>query len=193
MTGDQLLDHASEPARIDGGGIELPKGVRAVRQTDQDHRQVRVLRVSTLAIGQPIEQRRQLADDLGVEVGEPPAQLWSAQRGDADFGEQHAAHAIGGQLDEEEVETARQRALRVEHVELGAQRRAEVLDDLIDGGDQEVLLRVEVVVDEACRQPRFLCNALHRRFGDAVLQDRGAQAVDDLAAARSGETPASHR
>ena len=193
MTGDQLLDHAAEPARIDGGGIELPKGVRPVRKTDQDHRQVGVVRVATLAIGQPIEQRRQLGDDLGVEIGEAPAQLRSAQRCDADLGEQHAAHAIGGQLDEEEVETASERPFGIEDVELGAQRGPEILDDLIDGGDQEVFLRLEVVVHEPRRKPGFLRDALHRRLGEAVLEDRGAQTVDDLAAARSGETPASHK
>ena len=193
MTGDQLLDHAAKPARIDGGGIELPEGVRPVRKRDQDHRQVGVLRVTTLAIGQPIEQRRQLGDDLGVEIGEAPAQLRTAQRRDGDLGEQHAARTIGRQLDEQEVEAARQGALRIEHVELGAQRRPEILDDLIDGRDQQVFLRLEVVVHEPCGNARLFGDALHRGVGQTVLQDGGAETVDDLTAARSGEAPASHR
>jgi hypothetical protein len=193
MTGDQLLDHAAEPARIDRGGIELPEDIRPETQTDQDHRQVGVLRVPTLAVGQAVEQGGELGDDLGVEIGEPPAELRTAERGHADLGEQHAARAVGRQLDEEEIEPARQRALGIEHVELGAERRADLLDDLVDGRDQKVFLGLEVVVHEPGRQTRRLGNALDGRIGESVLQDRGAQTVDDLAAARSGETPASHK
>ena len=193
MTGDQLLDHAAEPARIDGGGIELPEGVRPERETDQHQRQVGVFGVATLAIGQPIEQRRQLRHDLAVEIGEAPAQLRAAQRRDADLGEQHAARAVGGQLDEEEVEPAGECALGIEHVELGAQRRPHLFDHLIDRRDQEVLLGLEVVVHEPRRQTGFLGDALDGRVGQAVLQDRSAETVDDLTAARSGQAPASHR
>ena len=70
---------------------------------------------------------------------------------------------------------------------------AQVLDDLIDGRDQQVFLRDEVVVDEARGQAGFGGDALHRGLGDAVLQDGGAQTFDDLTAAWSGETRASHR
>jgi hypothetical protein len=149
--------------------------------------------VSALAVGQSAEQRRQLGDDLGVQVGEAAAQLRTAERGDADLGEEYAALTVGWQLDEEEVETAGERALGIEHVEQGPERRPLILDDLFDGRDQEVFLRLEVVVHEARRQTGFFRDPLDRRLGDAVLEDRRAQAVDDLAAARPGETPASHK
>lgn len=146
-----------------------------------------------LAVGQSVEQRRQLGDDLGVQIGEAAPQLRATERRHADLGEQHAAVTVGGQLDEEEVETAGERALGIEHVELGAERRPQILDDLIDGRDQQVFLRLEIVVHETRRQAGFLRDALDGGLGDAVLQDGGAQAIDDLAAARSRETPASHK
>jgi hypothetical protein len=149
--------------------------------------------VTTLAVGQAIQHRRELADDFGVEIREAAAELRAAERGNADLREKHAARTVGGQLDEEEVETAGQRALGIQHVELGAKRRPQILDDLVDGRDQQVFLRLEVVVHQPGRQAGFLGDALHRGFGDAVLQDRRAQAVDDLAAPRSSETPASHK
>jgi len=119
--------------------------------------------------------------------------LRAAERRDLDLGEEHAAVAVGGELDEEEIEAARQGALGIEDVELGAERRAEVLDDLLDGRDQQVFLRDEVVVHEAGGDVGLGRGALHRRLGDAVLQDRGAEALDDLPAARSRETGSSHR
>lgn len=193
MTSDQLFDHASEPARIDRGGIELPGGVRPEQQTDEQHGEIGVLRVASLAIGKPIEQRGELRDDLGVQRREALAQLRAAERGDANLGEQHAAVAIGGELDEQEVETARERVLGIEDGELGTERAPQILDDLIDGRDQQVFLGDEVVVDETRRQIGLGGDALHRGFGDAVLEDRGAQSFDDLSAARAGETRASHR
>lgn len=140
-----------------------------------------------------VEERRELRDDLLVEGCQTLAQLRAAKRRDADLGQQHAAVAVGGILDEEEVEPAPEGALGVEHVELGAERGAGVLDDLIDGRDQEVFFRDEVVVHEPGRKVRFGGDALDRRVGDPVLQDGRAQTLDDLAAARSGETRSSHR
>jgi len=193
MTCDQLLHHAAEPARVDRSGIKLPGGVGAEQQANEHRCEVGVVGVATLTIGHPIEQSGELAHDLVVEVGEPPAELGPAQGGDADLGEEDAALAIGRKLDEQEVEAADERALGVEHVELGAERRSEVLDDLLDGGDQQVFLGDEVVVHEAGREIRLGGDALDRCLRDPVLQDRGSEAVDDLAAARPRETRSSHR
>lgn len=121
------------------------------------------------------------------------AQLRAAERRDTDLREQHAAVAIGGVFDEEEVQPTRQRALRVEDVELGPERRAGVLDDLIDGRDQEILFRHEVVVHEAGGEIRLGRDALDGGVGDAVLQNGGTQALDDLTPTRTRETRPSHR
>ena len=193
MTCDQLLDHAAEPAWVDGCGIELPMRVRPEEQADQHQGQIGIFGVTTATIGQPVEQTGQLGHDLGVQSGEAAAQLRAAERGDADLGEQYAAVAVGGELDEQEVEPALEGALRIQDVELGAQRRPQIFDHLVDGGDQQVSLGDEVVVHQAGGQARLGGDALHRGAGDAVLQDRRPQAVDDLTAARSGETRASHR
>lgn len=178
---------------MDRGGIELPGGIRPEQQTGEDGRQLGVLGAAAAAVGQAIEHRRQLADDLGVERGDALAQLGPPERGDADLGEEHAARALGRELDEEEVEAAGERALGVEYVQLRFERGAQVLDHLIDGGDQEVFLGLEVMVHEPRREARRGRDALDGRVGDAVLQDRGAQTVDDLTAPRSREARPSHR
>ena len=192
MTCDQLFDHASEPARIDRGGIELPGGVRPEQQTNQHHGEIGVLGVAPLTIGQPVEHGGQLRDDLGVQRREAAAQLRPAERRDADLGEQYAARAVGRQLDEEEVETAGERTLGVEDVELGPERRAQILDHLVDSRDQEIFLGHEVMVHQAGGEIGFGGDALHGGFRDAVLEDGGAQSFDDLDAARSGQARASH-
>ena len=193
MACNQILDHAAKTARVDGGGVELPGDVRPGQQTEQQHCEVGVLGVPALTLRQTVEHARDLGHDLGVELGETFAELWPPNRGDADLGEEDAAIAIGGKLDEEEVEPAREGALGVEHVELGAQRNAELGDHLIDGRDQQVFLRDEVVVHEAGGQIRFRGDALDGRFGDAVLENGGAQTFDDLAAARTRQTLPSHK
>jgi len=76
--------------------------------------------VPSLTIGKAVEHCSDLGDDLGVERGEALAELRPPYRGDADLCEQDAPVAIGGKLDEEEVETAGERTLGIEHVELGA-------------------------------------------------------------------------
>jgi hypothetical protein len=48
------------------------------------------------------------------------------------------------------------------------------------------------MVDETGRDARLGSDALHRGAGKTVLHDRGAQPIDDLPAARRGETGASH-
>jgi len=193
VTCDQLVDHATQPARVDRCGIKLPARVRTEQQANQHGREIGVFGVTALTVGKAVQQRGELGDDLGVERGEAFAELWPAERGDLDLREEHAAVAVGGELDEEEVEAAGERPLGIEDGELGPERRAQVLDDLLDGRDQQVFLRDEVVVHEARRQVRLDGDALYRGFGDAVLQDRGAQAVDDLAAPRPGEAGSSHR
>ncbi len=96
MTGDQLVDDATEPARVDGCGIELPNDVCPRQDADQQHCEFGVLGVPTLTFGEPIEHGGQLVDDLGIERRQPLAELRPAERGDADLGEQHAAVALGG-------------------------------------------------------------------------------------------------
>lgn len=193
MTCDQLLDLTAEPARVDRGGIKLPGGVCTEQQTNEHPGQVGVVGVALPAIGETVEQRRQLGHDLIVQGCQTLAQLRAAKRCDADLGEQDAAVAIGGVLDEEEVEAAREGAFGIEHVELGAERRPGIFDDLIDGGDQEVFLRDEIVMDEAGGEVGLGGDALHRRFGDPVLQDGRAQALDDLTAPGTGEAWATHK
>ena len=193
MTGDELLDDATEPARVDSCGIELPNDVCPRQDADQQHRELGVLGAAPLTIGEPLEHGGQLVDDLGVERREALAELRPAEGGHADLGEQHAAIALGGQLDEEEVEATRERALGIEHLQLGAERRAETFDHLIDGRNQQIFLRDEVVVDEAGGKLRFRGDALHGRLGDTVLDDGRAETVDDLTTARSGQARASHK
>lgn len=193
MTGDQLLDDAAEPARVDCCGIELPNDVCSREEADQQHGELGVIGLPALAIRKPAEHGGQLVDDLGVERSQALPELRTAERGDADLGEEHAAIALGRKLDEEEIEAAGERALGVEHLELGAERRAETLDHLIDGRDQQIFFRDEVVVHEASGKLCFGGDALHGRLGNAVLDDGGAETVDDLTTARSGQTRASHR
>ena len=193
MTCDELVDHAAEPARVDRGGIELPSGVCAEQQTNQHCRELGVLGVSMLAIRQPVEQSRQLGHDFFVQGGETLAKLRPPKRGDPDLREENAAFAVGGIFDEQEVEPAREGAFGIEHVELCAERCTQILHDLLDGRDQQVFLRYEVVVDEPGGKPRLGSDPLDRRFGNSVFQDRGPEAFDDLTPARSGEARASHR
>lgn len=193
MTCDQLLDLTAEPARVDRCGIKLPGGVRTEQQTNEHPGEIGVLGVALAAIGEMIEQCRELGHDFIVQSCQTLAQLRAAKRRDADLGEQDAAVAVGRVLDEEEVEPAVQRALGVEDVELRAERRAGVFDDLIDGRDQEVLLRDEVVVHEPRREIGLGGDALDGGLCDPVLQDRGTQPLDDLAAAWTCEARPSHR
>ena len=193
MACDQLLDLTAEPARVDRSGIKLPGGIRSEQQTNEHPGEVGVLGVALATIGQVVEHRRELGHDLFVQRRQTLAQLRAAEGRDADLREEHAAVPIGGVLDEEEVQPARERALGIEDVELGAERRTRVLDDLIDGRDQEVLFRDEIVVHEPGRELRLGGDALHRGVGDSVLQDRRAQALDDLATARTREARSTHR
>lgn len=149
--------------------------------------------MSSLALGQAVEHVGQLGCDLGVERGETLPELRSSDGGDTDLGEEDAAVAVGRQLEEEEVQAAGERVLGIEDPELRPQRLGQVVHDLIDGRDQEVFLRDEIVVHEPRRQPRFGRDALDRRAGDAMLHDRGAESFDDLTPAWTGETGASHR
>ncbi len=177
---------------MDGIGVGEQLVIGAVEQRDEHGGDVDVGVVTAYAVGQPIEQRGELRDHVCRELGESSSQLRPPQPRDADLREQHAAGAIRRQLQEQEVERALERPLRVEDVELGLDRSARVVDDLIDGGDEQVFLRREVVVDEPGGQIRLGGDALHRRLGEAVLHDRGAQPVDDLPAARLRETRTTH-
>jgi hypothetical protein len=173
-------------------GIEQALLFGAVEKADDKRREIGVLVAATAAVGQTIEQCGELVHHFHVQRGDPPAELRAAQRGDPDLGEQNAALLVRGRLDEEEVERAREGALGVEDVELGLQRGAQVLDDLIDGGDQEVFLGDEIVMHQPGRHPGLGGDARDRGTGEPVLHDRGAQAVDDLSAPRLGETRPSH-
>ncbi len=144
------------------------------------------------AIGQAIEQCGELVGHVARERGEPASELRTAQRRDADLLKEHVAVAVRRRLEKEKVQGALDRALGIEDVELRLQRSARVVDDLVDGGDQQVFLGLEVVVDEPRGQIRARRDPLHRRLGEAVLHDRGAQAVDDLPAARLGEARSTH-
>ncbi len=101
-----------------------------------------------LTLGKAVEHVGQLGHDFGIECGDALAQLGPPERRHADFGEEDAAVAVGWQLDEEEVEAAREGALRVEDTKLRPQGLCQIAHDLIDGGDQQVFLRHEVVVHE---------------------------------------------
>ena len=164
----------------------------AVEKTDDELREIGVLAVSAAAIGQTVEQCGELGHHFHVQRGDSPAQLRPAQRGDPNLREQNAALLVGGRLDEEEVERAREGAFGVEDVELGLQRGAQVLDDLIHGGDQQVFLGDEIVMHQPGRHPRLGGDARDRRVGEPVLHDRRAQSVDDLSAPRLGEARPSH-
>jgi len=188
----QVVGEPAQAARVDAVGVEHPLLVRPIGVTDEQGREVAVGGALAGAVGQAIEQARELARHLRSQRGDALAELRAAEGGDPDLGEQEAALAVGRKLEQQEVEGARERALGVEDVDLGHERRAEVLHHLVDGGDQEVFLGVEVVVDEAGRHLRLLGDALHRGVGEAVLDDGGAEAVDDLAAAGLGEARATH-
>lgn len=146
-----------------------------------------------MAIGEPIEQRDQLGHDLRVEICDATSQLRATQRREADLGEKHAALALRRHLEKQEVERADEGALRVEDVELGLERGAQLVDDLVDGGDQERFLRREVMVDQTGRHVRGPRDALYRRALEPVLDDHAAERVDDLLAPRFREARSSHK
>jgi hypothetical protein len=114
----------------------LPGGIRSEQQTNEQRREVGVVGVASLTIGKTVEEAGELGRDFRVQGCQTPAQLRSTQRCHPDLGEQDAAVAIGRELDEQEVETAGEGALGIEHVQLGAERGAQILDDLLDGRDQ---------------------------------------------------------
>ena len=190
---DQLVRHQTEPARVDDATVELSEAVGPGEESHEQEREVGVGGILTGAIRQAAEKRRELADDLGVERGDPAAELRAAQRRDADLGEQHVLRAVRRHLEEEVVERTCERALRIEDGDLRHERLALLRDHLVDGGDQERFLRREVVVDEPGGHARLLRDALDRGVGEPVLHDRGAQPLDDLTAARLREARASHR
>lgn len=171
----------------------MPDDVRSRDEADEQHRELGVFGVAVLAVRQPIEHRGELGGDLQIECRESLAELRPAERGDPDLGEQHAAVAVGRHLDEEKVEPAGERALGIEHLQLFAERRAQVFDDLVDGRDQQIFFGHEVVMHEPGRQLRFGGDALHRRVRDTVFQNRGAKTVDDLLPPRAREARPSHR
>jgi hypothetical protein len=178
--------------RVDDARVDLQQLVGAGEEADQQEGEVGVLLVPRGAVGQAVEEGGQLAHDLGVQRGQPLAQLRAAQGRDADFEEEQVLLAVGGDLEEEVVERPRQRALGVEDGDLRHQGLALGLDDLIDGGDQELLLGVEVVVDEPGGQACLFGDALDGGVGEPVLEDRGAQPLDDLPPARLSEARTSH-
>jgi len=190
--GNELASELAQPSQVDGVGIGEELRVGSVEQAEQHRRELGIGVVVAGAIGQPLEQRRQLLGHVGGERGEAAAQLRAPQCGDADLLEQDAAVAVGRDLEEEEVERPLERALGIEDVELRFQRPARVLDDLVDGVDQQVFLGGEVVMNETGGQPRLRGDALHRGAGESVPDDRRAQPVDDLAAARLSETGTTH-
>ncbi len=177
---------------MDGIDVGEQLVVGAVQETNDHSREIDVVVVTARPVGQPIEQRGELRDHVGGQVREPSSQLRTAQRRDADLGEENAARAVRRDLEKEEVERALEGALRIEDVELGLQRPARIVDDLVDGGDEQVFLGLEVVMDEPRRQIRARRDPLHRRLGEAVLHDGGAQPVDDLSTARLREARSTH-
>jgi len=217
----QLVGDAAQPAQVDDVGVEqqLPVGPEGeaheqegevgvlgpaaapIRQAAAPIRQpaapirqpVAPIRQPVAPIGQAVEQQGEVAHGLGVELRQTPAQLRAPERGDGDLLEEDAACALGRHLEVEDVERAGDGALRVEHVELRHQRSPHLVDDLIDGGDEEGLLRVEVVVHQTCGQSRLRRDPLHGRSREAMPHQRGAQPVDDLPPPRLGETRATHR
>lgn len=167
--------------------------IGAVGVTDQQHGEIMILCVLPRTIGETIEKRGQLGDDFGVQLGDALAELWAPECRDPDLGEQKASLTIGRKLEQQKVESACECALGIEHVQLRHQRRAEVFDDLIDRCDEQGFLGLEVVVDETGRHAGVFRNALHRRVGEAVLDDGGAESVDDLAPTGLRKTRPSHR
>ena len=96
MTCDQLVDHATKPAWVDRGGIELPGSIGTKLQTDEHRCEVGVFGVSSLTLRKAVEHVGQLGHDFGVERGQAFAQLRPAQRRDADLGEEDALIAVRG-------------------------------------------------------------------------------------------------
>jgi len=134
---DELAGEAAESSQVDGIDVGEQLVVGAVQQRNEHGGYVDIGVVTACPVGQAIEQPGELRDHVLRQVGEPTPQLRTAQRRDADLGEQHAAVAVRRQLEEQEVEGTLERALRVENVELGLQRPARVVDDLVDGGDEQ--------------------------------------------------------
>ena len=203
----QLVGDAAQPAQVDDVGVEQQLPVGPEGEAHEQEGEVGVLgpaaapirqaaapiRQPVAPIGQAVEQQGEVAHGLGVELRQTPAQLRAPERGDGDLLEEDAACAIGRHLEVEDVERAGDGALRVEHVELRHQRSPHLVDDLIDGGDEEGLLRVEVVVHQTRGQSRLRRDPLHGRSREAMPHQRGAQPVDDLPPPRLGETRATHR
>lgn len=121
---------------MDGVGIGKELRVGSVEQAQHHGGEIDVGVVLARAIGQAIEQRRDLVRHVGGQIRQAPAQLRAPERGDGDLLEEDAAVAVGWHLEEEEVERALEGALGIEDVELGLDGLARVLDDLIDRGDQ---------------------------------------------------------
>ena len=167
--------------------------VGSVEQAQHHGGEIDIGVVLACAIGKPVEQRRQLIRHVGGEGSEAAPELRAAQRRDADLLEEHAPIAVGGHLEKEEIERAREGALRIEDIQLRLERVTRVRDDLVDRRDEQIFLRREVVMDQSRGESRVGGDALHRRAGEAVLHDRGAQPVDDLAATRLGEARTTHR
>lgn len=178
---------------MDGLGIGQKLRIGAVEQAQHHGGEIDVGLVLAHAIGQAIEQGRQLVRHVGGERGQAAPELRAADRGDGDLLEEDAAVAVGRNLDEEEVERAFQGTLRIEDIELGLDGLARVLDHLIDRRDQQVFLRDEVVMDQARGHARIAGDALHRGVRQPVLHDGGTKTVDDLTAARLGEARTTHR
>ncbi len=145
------------------------------------------------AIRETIEQRRQFGDDFRVQLGDAFAELRAPEGRDPDLGQQQAPLAIGRKLEQQKVERACEGALGIEYVQLRHQGCAEVFDDLVDRCDQQRFLRREVVVNEAGGHAGLCRDALYRGVGETVLDDGGAEAVDDLPPTRPRETRTPHR
>ncbi len=127
----------------------MQQPVGAEQQADEHEGEIAVVVVGRAPIGRAIENAGELVHDLGVERRQAAAELRPAQGGDADLAEKNTARAIRGKLEEQEVEGACQRALGIEHVELGLERTPHVLHHLVDGGDQQIFFGDEIVVDES--------------------------------------------
>lgn len=173
--------------------VEQKLAIGACEEAGDEHGEVGVLGLAAVAVWQAIQQRFELADDLVVQRGDAAAELRAPERCGADLGEEDAAHPLRRHLQEEEVERAGERPFRIENLQLRLERVSQVVDDLIDGRDQERLFRLEVVVDQAGGDARRLGDALNRCALEAALHDRRAERVDDLRAARFRQARPAHK
>jgi hypothetical protein len=193
VVGHEIVGETTDAARVDAVGVEHPLLFRPVGVTDEQGRKVAILGAPARAIGKSLEQGSKLGDHLLVQLGDALAKLWPPHRGDPDLGKEEHSLAVGTELEQQEVEGTGERTLGVEHVQLGQQRCAQILDHLIDGREEEVFLGVEVVVNQAGRDLGLLGDALYGRLGEPVLDDGGTQTVDDLPPARLREARPSHK